>query len=185
MSTFFNISKPKIYNGLASVAKACLIAGLFLSSAGTMQAQQVIADNANTESAQEEAPRNSFAWLELEKEHLDQVIANFAYSLHSENQGVREAAIFHSFLLQLHFPDEQMSELENALYELTQIEREPRIRHKASIALYFFQDSSTELREELDSVPNGSRTEARLYQQALQVMNSRLFSDSSASGLSF
>jgi hypothetical protein len=167
-----------------SFARLTLITGLLLigASFNTVQAQQTVQANGITEA---DTSRNSFSWLQLEEQHLDRVIANFAHALHSDNKGVREAAIFHSFLLQLHFPDKQMNELENAMFELSQTEREPRIRHKASIALYFFQDSSAELRQELDKIPDGSRTESRLYQQALEVMNSRLFSDSSSSGLSF
>jgi hypothetical protein len=169
-----------------SFARFTLITSLLLCGAGvtSMQAQQA-ATAGNDMVSEADTNQNSFAWLQLEEQHLDRVIANFAHALHSENKGVREAAIFHSFLLQLHFPDKQMNKLENAMFELTQTEREPRIRHKASIALYFFQDSSAELREELDKVPDGSRTESRLYQQALEVMNGRLFSDSSSSGLSF
>lgn len=188
MKDFLNNPKTISRRGFKAFMKTSIVAGMFMSglSINAVQAQQTaVADNSITQNTEAEAPQNSFSWLNLEEEHLDQVMTNFAYSLHSENQGVREAAIFHSFLLQLHFPDKQMSELENALYELTQTEREPRIRHKASIALYFFQDSSAELRQELDKVPDGSRTESRLYQQALEVMNSRLFSDSASSGLSF
>lgn len=171
-----------------SFLKTSFVAGLLVSalSINTAQAQQeTLADNTVTQHSAEEVSQNSFAWLDLEKDHLDKVMNNFVHSLSSDNEGVREAAVFHSFLLHLHFPDTEMSELENALYEVTQEEREPRIRHKASVALYFFRDSSAELRRELECIPDGSRTEARLYQQALEVMNSRLFSDTASSGLSF
>lgn len=188
MKNLLNISRILMHKSFKSFMTTALVAGLLLSGLGINAAQaQQAAPTAYSAAPNSEAetPQDSFAWLQLDEEHLDKVMTNFAYSLHSENEGVREAAIFHSFLLQLHFPDKQMTELENALYELTQTEREPRIRHKASIALYFFQDASAELRQELDEVPDGSRTENRLYQQALKVMNSRLFSDAASSGLSF
>ncbi len=109
----------------------------------------------------------------ISEEKTAHIALNFAEALRSENDGVRESAVFHGFLLQLMFPDVRMDAINKSLQHMVIHEPNPRIRHKAHIAWYFFEHGAVDELQPLEKIPK----EGDFFRHALDVMNKSLLSN--------
>ncbi len=108
----------------------------------------------------------------LSAEEADRITQNFAEALRSDNAGVRESAVYHGLLLRILFPDMELGSINTSLQYMLIHEPNPRIRHKAHIALYFLEhDALHELRP-LEKIPR----ESEFFYKANEIMNHLLLS---------
>jgi len=97
---------------------------------------------------------------------------NLVQSISSEYNGVRETAIFNAIMLRLQNPDLDTSRITKSLNALLSVETEPRIRHKAHIALFLFEnDNFSFLKNE-----NTPLLEGDVYRYASDQMNTTFLS---------
>lgn len=101
---------------------------------------------------------------------------NLVNSINSPYEGVRETAIFNAIMFRSQHPDVDTTRIIQSLNALLSAEEQPRIRHKAHIALFLFENDNFAFLENAEGRP----TESDVYRNAAELMNTTFLSTNEA-----